>query len=233
MKRIIKKCAELLFSQRNPLRRLADICVTNAFHFLYYHSSETYQWNTFLGYPIAQSPMDLQVYQEVIAAAKPGFIVQTGVLYGGSVLFFASMLDLIGAPPESLVVGIDVVLTPKAKALRHPRVRLIEGSSTDPEVIERASALLPGDRGMVVLDSDHSRGHVAAELALYRNLVGVGQYLVVEDTNINGHPVKPFWGPGPREAAREFLKGNPAFVEDTKCWRHTRFTFHGWLLRER
>ena len=204
----------------------------DSFHELYY-ASLGWDHLTYLGYQIKQCPLDLQIYQELAFRLRPGFIVQTGVAGGGSMLFFATLLDAIGADPAAVVVGIDIELSAEARTLRHPRIRLIEGSSTDPKTLQAAEALLPRGGGLVSLDSDHTAAHVLKELRLYQRLVGTGSYLVVEDANLNGHPVYPGFGPGPREAARTFLQEEPRFQADDEIWRRNLFSFHQWLRRER
>ncbi len=208
--------------------------ITDQFHDAYYRDGgNTWSRNTWMGYPIQQCPMDLLLYQQLVHRLRPGFILQTGVANGGSVLFFAQMLDLIGSDPSVSVVGIDLKLTETARTLSHPRIRLIEGSSIEPSIVSEARRDLPDGVGLVVLDSDHSEAHVRAELQAYADLVSRGGYLVVEDTNVNGHPTFPEHGPGPMEAVEAFLAEDRRFEPDDGLWRQTLFSFHqrGWLRR--
>jgi cephalosporin hydroxylase len=206
--------------------------VIDAFHRLYYHFLG-WDKNSYLGYQIKQCPFDIQVYQELVFKMRPRFIIQTGVAGGGSALFLATLLDLIGMDQSAVVIGIDISLSPEARTLRHPRIRLVEGSSTSAETIKAVESYLPDTGGMVSLDSDHSAGHVTEELRIYRKYVGIGSYLVVEDTNINGHPVLPGFGPGPLEAVEAFLQEDHRFVRDEQVWLRNLFSFHqyGWLKR--
>lgn len=207
--------------------------ISTAFH-AHWHYSGAWTKNTYLGHPVQQSPFDMHAYQEVIFRVRPDVIVQTGVAYGGSVLYLAHLLDNIGAAPSVRVVGVDIELLPAARALDHPRITLIEGSSTDPAVVDQVWALAAGStRALVSLDSDHTQPHVAREIDCYRELVGVGSYLVVEDVDLNGHPVLPKYGPGPFEAARDFLCADDRFVRDDEVWRANRITSHGWYRRLR
>jgi cephalosporin hydroxylase len=209
--------------------RLLRPFIINSFHKLYY-SSENWQQNTFLGQRIEQSPLDLHLYQELVFRTKPHLIVQTGVAAGGSILFLATLLDIIGAESTASVIGVDIKLTENAKTISHPRAKLLEGSSTEHSIVDQIRKRLPEGNCMVILDSDHSKAHVLAELQAYSDLVSPGCYLVVEDTNINGHPVYPSFGPGPYEAVTDFLNQNHGFIED-HLWRKNLYSHHRWLKR--
>ena len=155
--------------------------------------------------------MDLWIYQEIIWQNKPDLLIETGTAFGGSALFFASVFDLL---KNGRVISIDLY---SRNVPKHKRIEYLVGSSTDREIIKTIKRKIKNkEKVMVVLDSDHTKNHVLEELKLYSKLVSPGQYLIVEDTIINGHPVYKDFGPGPYEAIKEFLKININFEID-KC----------------
>lgn len=184
-----------------------------------------YSYNfSWLGRPIIQHPTDMVALQEIIWKIKPDLIVETGIAHGGSIVFSASMLELLGG--AGLVVGIDIDIRAhnRAEIEKHPmskRIVLLEGSSISSEIVARVEELAArGTRTMVILDSNHTHDHVARELALYSPLVTKGSYLVVmdtiiEDVDAGAHPDRP-WGKGdnPKTAVWEFLEGNNRFEID-------------------
>ncbi|TSC76700.1 MAG: cephalosporin hydroxylase [Parcubacteria group bacterium Gr01-1014_33] len=140
-----------------------------------------------LGVPIIQNPYDMLLMQELIFALRPDLIIETGIAHGGSLVYYASLLELLG---RGKVVGVDVdIRAHNRKHLEsHPmkkRMTLLEGSSADPAVLARIRKLIkPGDKVLVCLDSDHRGSHVHEELHCYKGLVTKGSYLVVFDTFI-------------------------------------------------
>ena len=121
------------------------------------------------------------------------------------------------------VIGYGEVITIDIKARedrpRHPRITYVTGSSTDAEVAHRVVSMAGDRRAMVILDSDHSVTHVYDELNAYAKLVRPGDYLIVEDTNVNGHPSFREHGPGPMEAVKRFLSETDGFAIDHNCER--------------
>jgi len=184
-----------------------------------------YMYNfDWLGLPIIQMPQDILAAQELIWRVRPGAIVETGVARGGSVIFSASMLQLLDG--DGIVVGIDIEIRPHNRAAieEHPlshRVRLVEGSSVDPSVHDQVRRHV-GSRGpvMVFLDSNHTHEHVLAELRLYSSFVGRGSYMIVYDSVIDRLPAEDSagrpWGPGnnPRTAVHAFIAENDRFEID-------------------
>jgi cephalosporin hydroxylase len=168
--------------------------------------SYSYLW-TWMGVPIIQMPADILATQEVIWNTKPDIIIETGVARGGSVLFMASILEILG---KGRVIGVDLDIRPhNLEAINsHPlahRVDLIEGGSVDPSTLEQVRLMIPDEaKVMVVLDSDHSRQHVLEECRAYGPLVTSGCYLVVADTLV-GHVDED---QAPRNRSKLWYKGN-------------------------
>jgi cephalosporin hydroxylase len=203
------------------------------YHARYYDhlQASTWQDTHWLGIPLYKLTTDLWVYQELLHELRPGLIIETGTFRGGSALYLASIMDLLG---HGEVATIE--LKPRPDLPVHPRIHYLEGSSTAPESVARMRELAAGVSGpiMVILDSYHGRDHVLAELETYHELVTPGSYLVVEDTAMNGHPTKRGWGEGPWEALDAFLPNHPEFVSDRdrEKFLHT-FNPRGYLRRTR
>jgi cephalosporin hydroxylase len=189
--------------------------VVEDFHRLYYEAGNaggTWHNTYWMGVPTLKCPLDLWVYAEMLFELRPEVIVETGTAFGGSALFLASVCDLLGT---GRIVTVDLKGRAGHTPPRHDRIEYLRGSSTSEEIVAKVqSRLADGAMALVILDSDHSREHVLEELEVYSGLVEPGGYIIVEDTNINGHPVMPEFGPGPMEAVEEFLRTNDGFVVD-------------------
>jgi len=172
---------------------------------------------SWMGHEMFKCPLDLWIYQELIVQKKPDLIIEVGTYKGGSTLYLAHILDLVG---QGEIVSIDIDPGNDFARPQHPRVRYITGSSTDPAIFREVAALSKArGRTLVILDGDHRCDHVIEELRLYHRLIGPGDHLIVEDTNINGHPTYPEFGPGPWEAVDLFLAENGEFYPDRSCER--------------
>jgi cephalosporin hydroxylase len=194
--------------------------IVDRFHDLYYTLGQKgYNTNhiSWLGHSTLKCPLDLWIYQEIISRSMPDVIIETGTASGGSALYLASMCELVN---HGEVITIDVDNRPVELRPVHPRLSYLVGSSVDPGIIDAVKAKLAGrSSSLVILDSDHRAEHVLAELRAYQHFVPVGGYLVVEDTNVNGHPTYPEFGPGPMEALDAFLRESDAFKSDATCER--------------
>jgi len=184
-----------------------------------------YTYNfTWLGRPIIQFPQDLAALQEIIWATKPDLIIETGIAHGGSLIFHASMLHLLGNQGRVLGVDIDIRDHNRAEIEAHPmfeRIDMIQGSSIEDEVAAQvAAAASKSGRVMVILDSNHTHDHVLSELEIYAPLVSKGCYMVVFDTLIEDMPEGSFpdrpWekGDNPRTAVNAFLEMTNRFEVD-------------------
>ena len=185
-----------------------------------------YTYNfTWLGRPVIQFPQDLAALQEVIWDTRPDLIIENGIAQGGSMIFYSSMLQLLGNHGRMLGVDIDIREHNRAEIEAHPmfeRIDMIQGSSTDNAIAAQvAAAAVEAERVMVVLDSHHTHEHVLRELELYAPLVTKGCYLVVCDTLIEDMPAGSFpnrpWdkGDNPRTAVDAFLQTTNRLEADT------------------
>jgi len=194
---------------------MSDQDAVDAFHRIYYEAPERTIYNThWLGVAAQKYPTDLWVYQEIVFELRPDFIVETGTYWGGSTLFLASVCDLVG---HGHVISIDIrpIAESRVTCPAHPRITYMEGSSISPQVVERVrDTISDAATVMVILDSDHGREHVLNELKVWADIVTDGSYLIVEDSNVNGHPVAPAFGPGPMEAIELFCTVNTDFAPD-------------------
>jgi cephalosporin hydroxylase len=155
-------------------------------------------------------PLDLWVYQEILFELRPRFIIECGTAAGGSALFLASLCDLLGSGE---IITID--LHHRADRPSHPRIKYLRGSTVDPGIVSEVEEMIKtGGSVMALLDSDHRMEHVLEELRIYSRMVTEGNYLIVEDTNVNGHPVFQLHGAGPMEAVEKFLQETEEFSAD-------------------
>ena len=191
---------------------------------------------TWLGRPMIQLPEDMIRLQEVIHEVRPDVIVETGVAHGGSLVFYASLCKAID---RGRVIGVDVEIRPHNRAAIEahplfPLITLVEGSSIEPSVVEQVkSQIKPGEKTIILLDSNHQKQHVLEELRMYSPLVSAGSYIVAMDgimERLAGAPRSlPDWSwNNPRQAALEFVGENADFVIE-----EPRFAFNEGKITER
>ncbi|CAD5912577.1 cephalosporin hydroxylase family protein [Planktothrix rubescens] len=188
---------------------------------------QKYAYNfTWMGRPIIQLPEDMIRIQEVIYQVKPDVIIETGIAHGGSLIYYASLFKAMG---KGRVIGVDIEIRPhNRKAIEEhelfPYITLIEGSSTDSAILNQVKSLMkPGEVVLIILDSNHSKAHVADELEAYHDLVTPGSYLVATDGIMKDlHDVprgNPEWiWEHPTAAAAEFAEQHPEFILEQPKW---------------
>lgn len=186
--------------------------VINMFHTLYYSNDKQTWGNTrWMGRDILKCPLDIWIYQELIYEYRPDIIIETGTFMGASAHYLGCMCDMVD---NGRVITIDV--EDRSPYPEHPRVEYWHGGSDSAAILNRLKQIVsPGMKVIVILDSDHSAQHVTKELNAYCEFVPVGSYMIVEDSNINGYPVRAGWGPGPMEAIDEFMRGRQDWIIDT------------------
>jgi cephalosporin hydroxylase len=202
---------------------------------LWYYRNLVWDTTSWVGVKTLKSPADMWNYQEILYALKPSLVIEFGTRYGGSALFFAAVMRQIGNRFKLLAVDIDAE-TVSERTRQDPDIEVLIMSSLDPKVGERIATLRREYTGpaFVILDSDHSKAHVLAEMKTLRPFLVSGDYVVVEDSNVNGHPVLASHGPGPFEAVQEYFRQYPEdYRYDSAREAKFGFTFatRGFLIR--
>jgi cephalosporin hydroxylase len=187
-----------------------------------------YTYNfTWMGRPIIKFPSDMIVQQEIMWKLKPDLIIETGIAHGGSILFSASMIEMMGVDGEVVAIDIDIREHNKKLIETHPmykRITMYQGSSTDPKIVEKVKEHTKNKKCvMVILDSNHTHDHVLEELKAYAPFVTLGSYCILPDTFIeffppgysSSHNKRP-WdvGNNPYTAMQTFLEKNNNFSID-------------------
>ena len=212
---------------RNNIKGLTEDPDLQGLSRIWIRETARYQYSynfTWLGRPMIQIPQDIIAMQEIIWEVKPDLIIETGIAHGGSLIFYASILELLGGKGRVLGIDIDIREHNRVEIEKHPmfkRITMIQGSSIDEDIVQQAYDFA-GDKKhiLVALDSNHTHNHVLKELQLYSPLVTKGSYLVVFDTIIEDMPEGSFpdrpWDKGnnPKTAVWEFLKTNDCFEID-------------------
>jgi cephalosporin hydroxylase len=202
----------------NKLRQAAD-----AFNIESNKAQYSYNFS-WMGRPIIQYPQDMIAMQEIIWNVKPDLIIETGIAHGGSLIYYASLLELIGKG-EVLGIDIDIREHNRKEIESHPmikRIKMLQGSSIDSSLVNEVKKYAEGkSKVMVCLDSNHTHSHVREELNFYSSFVTTGSYMVVFDTIVEDLPDNYLpgraWarGDNPKTAVIEFLKSHPEFIIDT------------------
>jgi cephalosporin hydroxylase len=219
-------------SARIESNRTDDALKAGAEGFIRRSIDARYSYNfSWMGRPIIQYPQDMIAMQEIIWSIQPDLVLETGIAHGGSLVFYASLLELnavCGGPKDAEVLGVDIdIRAHNREAIdAHPmrrRISMISGSSIEPQIVAEVRARAAGRRRVVVcLDSNHTHAHVLAELEAYAGLTSVGSYCVVFDTIVEAMPAEQFpdrpWGPGnnPKTAVSAYLETHPEFEIDDR-----------------
>jgi cephalosporin hydroxylase len=209
---------EKLMGDHSSFERLQDMTLRDymKYHYYYLHLGFRYGapdlQQTWLGHRLIKSPMDCWIYQELVYATKPDVVIELGVMFGGSSIFFANLFDMMG---HGEVIGIDIDLS-KVEHKGHKRVTYLKGSSVSDEMIAEIKKRVKGKKVMVIADSDHEKMHVLEELRKYAQFIPVGGYLICEDSLNDVMGYHPVPNEGPQAAAKVFLAENKSFQADMR-----------------
>lgn len=190
----------------------------------WYFDEKIWKNVSYRGIRTLKNVSDMWNYQEIFHAHNIGWVIETGSRHGGSGLFFADTLEAKNA--EGKVISIDIDSDSNYAPL-HPRLEFLIGSSCSPEIVNEIKSRIPEHRMekiFMILDSDHTKQHVLDELNTLVPLLKSGDYLIVEDSCVNGHPIYPNFGEGPWEAIKEYIKQNPSELSADKK-RESKFGF--------
>ena len=191
--------------------------------------ADQHRWihqGTWLGEPVLNLPQDMFALQEIIFKTRPEYIIEIGVAWGGSLLFYSTLLEVLGGGE---IIGVDIFIPDDLKERLNShgklseRIHLINGSSVEQDTVDKVKAITGGSRKtMILLDSNHTHEHVYKELQLYAPLVEKGYYLVCGDTIVEDIPEQDYrdrpWGPGdnPKTALNAFMKETNRFEVDSE-----------------
>lgn len=232
MRLIIDTEAKTLSTEEHGTARILPLYSTEAFELLS-HQWLKVGWNqkypytfSWMGRPIIQLPEDMIRTQEVIYRVKPDVVIETGVAHGGSLIYYASLMKAMG---KGRVIGVDIEIRPHNRAAIEAHelagyITLVEGGSTAPETVAQVKGLVkPGETVLVILDSNHTKQHVADELAVYHDLVSTGSYIVATDGSMKDLYDVPRGSPDwewnhPTAAAADFAQRHPEFILEQPAW---------------
>lgn len=220
-----------LIYRRLYLSKKSEKDISDRFHSLFYDSflfGKTWSESTWMGTHIKKCPFDTWMYQEILFEVKPDLIIECGTYKGGSAYFLATLCDLMN---KGKIITIDIEDHPNKPV--HNRITYLTGSTLAPDILNKLDLEVAGkETVLVILDDDHTCDHVYKEMLAYDKYVTKGSYLLVEDSNINGHPVYPEFGPGPYEAIDKFMKINANYIIDkTKEKFYVTFNPNGYLKK--
>jgi cephalosporin hydroxylase len=194
-----------------------------------YHQEVLFNKVSWMGVTARKMVLDAWVYQQIIYEVKPDFIIEIGNAEGGSTKYLANMLDLLGRG-EVIAVDIDHSLF----QVEHPRIHLITGDSLAPETLTKVAEIARGGRGLVIHYEDHSREHVLSDLHAYARFVGVGSYLIIEDTVIDLFRAGDGLGSvnGPMAGVEQFVREDARFqIDASREYFVITFNPRGYLKR--
>ncbi|MGA1839242.1 MAG: CmcI family methyltransferase [bacterium] len=191
----------------------------------WYYRSRVWEYTTWLGVKVNKSVLDLWNYQEILTKLNPSVIIELGTYKGGSTLFFSTVLKELKKPFKIITIDINKENIDQ-KVFSDPNIKVIISDSTDTSIVKQILSVRDQFAGpmFVIVDSDHSANHVYKEMVMLRRILKKGDWVIIEDGNINGHPILPNWGDGPWEAMERYFNEYPNDYQRDKA-REEKFGF--------